>query len=191
MIPTAHTEDAYPLSRLTIRQVTRDDLPGLEWDGEYWKFREVFANLYRNTLSGRSLMWVVVSPDGGLIAQAFVMLKSGERDAADGESRAYVFSFRVREQWQNRGLGSHLMGFVEDDLRNRGYQYITLNVAKGNQGALRLYKRLGYKVIESRPGIWSYRDPDGIVHHVKEPSWRMMKNLSGGSSPLPTRPNRN
>lgn len=180
MISTAHAEDAYPLSRLTIRQVTRADLPGLEWDGEFWKFREMFADLYRNTLSGRTLMWVVESPDGALIGQAFVMLKSGERDAADGESRAYVFSFRVREQWRNRGLGSHLMGFIEDDLRKRGYQYVTLNVAKENQGALRLYKRLSYQVIESRPGIWSYRDPDGVVHHIKEPSWRMMKNLSEG-----------
>lgn len=178
MIPTTRSEDAYPLSDLTIRQVAKADLPGLEWDGEYWQFREMFADLYRNTLSGRTLMWVVVSPDGALIAQAFVMLKSGERDAADGKNRAYVFSFRVREKWRNRGLGRHLMGFVEDDLLRRGYQFVTLNVSKDNQGALRLYKRLGYKVIGSRPGIWSYRDPDGNVHHVKEPSWRMMKNLT-------------
>jgi hypothetical protein len=38
---------------------------------------------------------------------------------------------------------------------------------------------MGYEVIDSCPGIWSYRDPDGIIHHVNEPSWRMLKNLSG------------
>jgi ribosomal protein S18 acetylase RimI-like enzyme len=179
MSPTTRSEDAFQLSDLTIRQVTRADLPGLEWEGEYWKFREMFANLYRTSQSGRALMWVVVSPGGELIGQAFVMLKSGERDAADGASRAYVFSFRVKDKWRNRGIGTHLMAFVEDDLRHRGYQFVTLNVAKENQVALRLYERLGYKVISAQPGIWSYRDPDGIVHHVKEPAWRMMKKLTG------------
>ena len=180
MIPTTRSEHTFQLNDLIIRQVTRADLPGLEWEGEYWKFRQMFADLFRNSLAGRTLMWIVVSPEGELIGQAFVMLKSGERDAADGKHRAYVFSFRVKDHWRNRGLGSHLMGFVEDDLRQRGFQFVTLNVAKDNQGALRLYKRLGYQVIESRPGTWSYRDPDGVVHHVKEPSWRMMKDLSQG-----------
>jgi ribosomal protein S18 acetylase RimI-like enzyme len=191
MIPTTRSEYADPLSDLTIRQVTRADLPYLEWEGEYWQFREMFANLYRSTLSGRTLMWVVEDPDGELIGQAFVMLKSGERDAADGESRAYVFSFRAKEKWRNHGLGSHLMDFVEDDLRRRGYQFVTLNVSKENQGALRLYKRLGYSVTGSRPGIWSYRDPDGNVHHVNEPSWRMIKDLSIGESQQATRLDQN
>lgn len=180
MIPTTRSEDAHQLKDLSIRQVTRADLPGLEWEGEYWKFRQMFADLYRNSLAGRTLMWVVVSPDGEQIGQAFVMLKSGEKEAADGKNRAYVFSFRVKDRWQNRGLGSHLMIFIENDLRRRGFQFVTLNVAKENLGALRLYKRLGYQVIESRPGNWSYRDPDGIIHHVKEPSWRMIKDLSEG-----------
>ena len=179
MVSTSHSQDTYHLLDLTIRQVTRADLPGLEWEGEYWKFREMFADLYHNSLAGRTLMWVVVSPEGALIGQAFVMLKSGERDAADGKNRAYVFSFRVKESWRNQGVGSYLMNFVEDDLRQRGYQFVTLNVAKENTFALRLYTRLGYQVIGARPGIWSYRDPDGIIHHVKEPSWRMMKSLSG------------
>lgn len=167
------------LSNFVIRPVTREDLPKLEWDGEYWKFRDMFANLYRNTLSGRTLMWVVAHQGSGeeLVGQAFVMLKSGERDAADGKSRAYVFSFRVKNAWRNQGIGSYLMCFVEKDLRRRGYEYVTLNVAKENQAAVRLYQRLGYQVTGSRPGIWSFRDPDGNLHHVKEPSWRMMKRL--------------
>jgi len=178
MSTSIHSEDAFTFSDLTIRQVTRADLPALEWEGEYWKFREMFSDLYQASQAGRCLMWVVVSPGGALIGQAFVMLKSGERDAADGKTRAYVFSFRVKEKWRNHGIGSYLMGFIEDDLRQRGFKYITLNVAKENLVALRLYKRLGYRVTSSQPGIWSFRDPNGVVHHVKEPSWRMMKSLS-------------
>ena len=176
---TDFSEKRIRLADLTIRQVTKADLPALEWEGEYWKFRAMFADLYRNSLLGRTLLWVIAAPGGELIGQAFVMLKSGERDAANGKDRAYVFAFRVKSAWQNRGIGSYLMRFVEDDLRQRGFSYVTLNVAKDNLPALRLYKRLGYQVTGSRPGIWSYRDPDSVVHHVNEPAWRMLKNLKG------------
>lgn len=172
--PTGHT---CQLSQLSIRPVTKADLPALEWDGEYWMYREMYADLYRNCQAGRTLMWVVVEPGGELIGQAFVMLKSGERDAADGEERAYVFSFRVKSGWRNQGIGAFLMRFIEEDLRQRGFKLVTLNVAKENQAARRLYERLGYRVTGSRPGTWSFRDPDGVLHRVKEPSWRMVKDL--------------
>lgn len=69
------------------------------------------------------------------------------------------------------------MNFIEDDLRHRGYKFVTLNVAKDNLDAQRLYRRLGYKVIGSRPGKWSYTDHEGKTHQVNEPAWRMMKRI--------------
>jgi ribosomal protein S18 acetylase RimI-like enzyme len=179
MASNTDAETEIPLTDLLIRQTTRADLPALEWDGEYWKFREVFADLFNRSLEGDVLLWIIVSPGGDMMGQAFVALRSGDRNVADGKTRAYVFSFRVKEKWRNRGVGSTLMKFIECDLRQRGFRYVTLNVAKDNPDALRLYRRMGYEVIDSCPGIWSYRDPDGIIHHVKEPSWRMLKSLSG------------
>lgn len=165
------------LEDLTIRQVAEADLPALEWGGEYTKYRRMFANLYQESRSGRTLLWVVALPGGELIGQAFVMLKSSEQDAADGQNRAYLFAFRVKDAWRSRGIGCYLMGFVERDLRERGYKFITLNVAKDNLGAQRLYKRLGYKVIGTRSGSWTYRDHEGRLQHVHEPAWRMIKSL--------------
>lgn len=165
------------LSQLRIRLVTQADLPKLEWGGEYWKFRNMYAELYEVSQTGRCLMWVVEEPGRSIIAQAFVMLTSGDLKAADGIERAYVFSFRVKTFWRNQGIGSLLMHFVEDDLRQRGFKIVTLNVAKVNKDALRLYERLGYQVFDTSPGVWSYRDPDGKLHHMHEPSWRMMKYI--------------
>jgi ribosomal protein S18 acetylase RimI-like enzyme len=164
-------------SSLVTRQVTKADLPALEWGDEYQKYRRMYANLYRNTQSGRTLIWIVETPRREMIGQAFVMLKSDEREAADGETRAYIFAFRVKPAWRNRGIGTDLMAFVEQDLRERGFSFVTLNVAKDNPGARRLYERLGYKVIGSKPGIWSFKDHEGNVQHVEEPAWRMMKRL--------------
>ncbi len=171
----------YPeLESLVIRPVTEADLPALEWGGEFKKYRRMYERLYKDSLGGKTLMWMVESPKGEMIGQAFVMLVSSELDAADGILRAYIFAFRVKPAWRNRGVGTKLMDFIEDDLLKRGFRFVTLNVAKENPGALRLYERLGYRVIGSKPGIWSYKDDQGVVRHVNEPAWRMMKRLNGG-----------
>jgi ribosomal protein S18 acetylase RimI-like enzyme len=164
---------------LIIRQVTQEDLSALEWEGEYTKYRRMFVTLYKESLIGRTLLWVITLPGGELIGQSFVMLKSSEQEAADGQNRAYIFAFRVKAAWRNHGIGRHLMEFIERDLVARGFKFITLNVAKNNHGAQRLYKRLGYKVIGSRSGNWTFRDHEGRLQHVHEPAWRMIKGLHG------------
>ena len=165
------------LKDLIIHQVGQSDLPALEWDGEYLKYRRMYANLYQNTLVGKTLMWITQLPQGEIIGQAFVMLRSSEPHVADGKHRAYVFAFRIKPEWRNMGIGTTLMDHIENDLQQRGFQYVTLNVAKENPGALRLYQRLGYKIIGSQPGIWSFKDHTGTIHHVEEPAWRMIKRI--------------
>ena len=162
---------------IIIRMVTETDLVRLEWEGEFKKYRRMYARLYRNMLTGTTLMWLIEDGQGLVIGQAFVMLKSTEHEAADGTKRAYLFAFRVRPNWRNQGFGTRMMDFIERDLLRRGFSYITLNVAKENPDARRLYERLGYKVTGSKPGVWSYRDDEGNLQHVVEPAWRMMKRI--------------
>jgi len=166
--------------KLKIRPVKKEDLQALEWEGEYRKYRRMYADIFYSTLLQKSLMWVVEMEGSGIIGQAFVILRSTELISAerDGKRRAYLFGFRIREAWRNLGVGSYLMAFVEEDLSKRGYDMITLNVAKENRDALRLYQRLGYKIVGSHAGKWSYIDDQGVLQHVKEPSYRMIKRIS-------------
>ncbi len=162
---------------MVIRRVTEADLPALEWDGEYQKSRLTYARLYEDSKTGNPILWMVETPQGKMVGQAFVMLTSGEKDAADGRERAYIFAFRVRPQFRNRGVGTMLMRFIERDLARRGFSTVTLNVAKENPDARRLYERLGYRITGSKPGKWSYRDDKGQVQRVHEPAWRMEKRI--------------
>ena len=75
-----------------------------------------------------------------------------------------------------RGLFS--VTITENDLLNRGYDIVTLNVGRDNPDARRLYERFGYNVVGDEPGRWSYLDHNGKRHYVHEPSWRMEKSLS-------------
>jgi ribosomal protein S18 acetylase RimI-like enzyme len=75
------------------------------------------------------------------------------------------------------GIGKKIMDAAEEDLRQRGFSYVTLNVGKENLNAHRFYERLGYTAIAEEAGDWSYLDHQGKRRYVHEPAWRMQKKL--------------
>ncbi len=121
------------------------DLKDLEWEGEFKHFRLIYQNTFHRCLEGKALSWVAVHPSRGLIGQVFVQLECDRPELADGKDRAYMFSFRVKPEFRNRGLGSQMLAVLESDIASRSFRIITLNVARENTGALRLYERLGIK----------------------------------------------
>lgn len=166
------------LQKVVIRQAVREDLIGLEWDGEFTHFRRVYADAFHRSQQGLAQIWVADLPDKGIIGQVFIQLICDRHELADGCKRAYLYSFRIRPQYRGSGLGTRVMEIVEDDLRRRGFKSITLNVAKDNLRAQQLYQRRGYKQVAHEPGIWSYPDDKGVWHNVEEPAWRMEKCLA-------------
>ncbi len=165
------------LTGISIRPLGLGDLKDLEWGGEYKHFRLIYQNTYRRCLEGKALSWVAVHNFKGLIGQVFVQLECDRLELADGKDRAYMFSFRVKPDYRNQGLGTQMLAVLEADIAGRGFRVMTLNVARENSGALRLYGRNGYIVVASDPGRWSYPDEKGCWREVEEPSWRMEKKL--------------
>ncbi len=165
------------VSRVKIRPVVASDLPALEWDGEFSHFRRVYADAFQRMANGKTIMWVADLPGTGIIGQVFIQLTCDRDELADGVHRAYLYSFRIRSAYRQAGLGTRIMQVVEKDLVQRGFEYVTLNVAKANVDAQRLYFRHGYYVVASEAGIWNYPDQYGVWHRVEEPAWRMEKKL--------------
>lgn len=173
-------ENGALLDAVTIRNVQKSDLPGLEWDGEYRHFRRVFADAYERAQMGFSVLWAadLPAPGPGIIGQVFIQLTCDRPELADGNQRAYLYSFRMRAAYRGKGIGTQILEVVENDLQERGFRAVTLNVARDNYSAQRLYSRHGYRIIAPEPGKWSYPDEYGIWHHVEEPAWRMEKRLA-------------
>lgn len=165
------------LHKITIRHIQRSDLPALEWDGEYKHFRRVYADAFTRFEKGQSILWAAEHTDHGIIGQVFIQLICDRPELGDGHCRAYLYSFRIKPDYRGQGLGTRILTVVENDLRQRGYDYVTLNVAKDNPDALRMYQRNGYKVIAHEPGVWWYPDEHGDWHQVREPAWRMEKRI--------------
>lgn len=165
------------MPHVRIRPLLESDLPALEWDGEYAHFRRLYAEAFQRMQKKLAAHWVADLPGAGIIGQVFIQLSCDRPELADGRNRAYLYSFRIRPAYRSQGLGTLILNTVENDLRRRRFRSITLNVAKDNYAAARLYQRVGYVIVAHEPGIWSYADDDGIWHHMEEPAWRMEKRL--------------
>ncbi len=163
---------------VTVRQVRAEDLPGLEWEGEYSHFRRLYAEAYRRSQRGLSVLWLAELAGQTIIGQVFVQLTCDRPELCNGIDRAYLYAFRVRPAFRSLGVGALLLRTAEEDLLGRGFIYVTLNVGKDNPRAQAFYKKHGFTVVASEPGRWSYIDQNGRVRDVVEPAWRMEKRLA-------------
>jgi ribosomal protein S18 acetylase RimI-like enzyme len=169
--------DTSLLEMVVLRHVRQEDLPALEWEGEYKHFRRLFADAFKRSQRGESVLWIAELPERGVIGQLFIQLDGIHSGLADGYNRAYIYGFRVRPEFRGEGVGSLLLTNAEADLQKRGFRTVVLNVGRDNPGARRLYERYGYQVVAAEPGVWSYLDDRGRLRQVNEPAWRMEKQI--------------
>jgi ribosomal protein S18 acetylase RimI-like enzyme len=162
---------------VTFRLARQEDLPKLEWYGQYTHFRPLFRRTFREQLQGHRLM-IVADCSSFPIGQIFVQLRNGENRMIRPGQRAYLYSLRVMEMFQGKGIGTQLLAEAEAIIHSMGYHSTTLSVAKDNVKARRLYERVGYHVFGDDDGRWNYTDHRGLVRHVHEPCWLMEKYLT-------------
>ena len=62
----------------------------------------------------------------------------------------YISNIGVLPEFQGRSYGTQLMAFAETKAREAGLSKCSLSVDEHNEGALRLYERLGYKIVFSK-----------------------------------------
>ncbi len=164
-----------------IRPATPDDLPGLEWFGQFWRYRNLFRHTYEEQKAGRRLM-LVADLNGFPVGRLFVQIGPANPLYADGWSRGYLYSLHVMTPLHGQGIGTQLIRTAEHLLTEHGYTWATIAAAKDNPRARRLYNRLGYVCFHEDPGEWSYIDPDGVKHQIVEPCWVFEKRLTEEST---------
>lgn len=165
------------MEEVIVRHVRAGDLTALEWEGEYTHFRRLYFEAFRRSQRGLSVLWVAELPSRGLIGQVFIQLQCDRPELCNGLDRAYLYGFRVRPEFRSMGLGTLIMETVEQDLVERNFRFLTLNVARDNVDAIRLYRRHGFHMVAPEAGDWQYVDDKGRLQDVHEPAWRMEKSL--------------
>ncbi len=161
---------------LCIRHADERDLASLEWEGEYIRYRRVYKEAMSEARKGRRVI-LVAEVGKELVGQIFVNFHSTWRNTRPGILTGYLHSFRVKPQFRNQGIGRQLIETAERLLIEHGFGQVVISVAIENEGALRLYKKLGYAVLRKDPGRWSYLDHLNKVRHISEPAYILRKSL--------------
>lgn len=159
-----------------LRLATYEDLPKLEWYGQYTHFRALFRRTYQEQLQQRRLMLVADCNDFP-IGNIFIQVAGGEQRYSDGRRRAYFYSLRVMDMFQGHGVGTSLIREAELLATQYHLRWATIAASIDNPRARRLYERLGYKVIAEDDGKWSYRDHENRIRYVHEPCWVLEKRI--------------
>ncbi|MED3986921.1 GNAT family N-acetyltransferase [Peribacillus simplex] len=79
----------------------------------------------------------------------------------------YLDTVSVDPNFQGKGIGSALIQYVEGYAKNKGYPRVSLVVENENEGANRLYSRLGY--IEMKAISISGHEFRYMVKEIEEP----------------------
>lgn len=165
------------LPRIRIRTALDDDLPSLEWEGQYSHYRKAYQRAMKEAEAGRRVL-MVAEVGGQVVGQLFIVLAGGHVEYADGVASGYLYAFRVRPSYRNQGIGTQLIREAERILLERGFVRAVIAVSKDNAKARRLYERLGYQVFSEDPGLWSFVDHQGRLRSVEEPAFLLQKRIA-------------
>ena len=66
--------------------------------------------------------------------------------------RVFLYEIVIDERQRGHGFGSLAMRLLEDEARRLGANVVALHVFTHNEGAIRLYQRLGYQTDDSGKG---------------------------------------
>lgn len=114
--------------------------------------RQNFLHEIRNNPFSSNL--VVRSEAGKVVAYANVWV-------VDRELR--INNVAVHEASRRQGYGAGLMRHLMDRGRDRGCIWASLEVRPSNLPALRLYEKLGFRVVARRKGYYSDTREDALV----------------------------
>lgn len=84
---------------------------------------------------------------------SLLSLKEGRED------EYHIASLAILPEFRGYGIGSKLIHYAEDQAKLNQYNKCSLTVKKENKQALKLYKKLGYKIVNSieKPSFSLYR----------------------------------
>ncbi len=116
------------------------------------------ARRLRRMLARGSCALLAAVDREGVAGYALVLLRRGG-------SRARLYAFAVRASARRRGLGAKLLAAAERDAARRGRRWMTLETARDNESAIKLYRSAGYR-LESSLGPY-YEDGSPADRFVK------------------------
>ncbi|GAK29989.1 ribosomal-protein-alanine acetyltransferase [Weissella oryzae SG25] len=134
--------------KFVLRPATRDDIAEmilverLAYAGDEPWAEEIFYDLLSQPHN--SLFILLREPEtNSLAGYVIASFRPGIKDV-------HISNITVAPDWQKRGLGTFLLSYVMTVAHQIKFRRVSLEVRVSNQGAVSLYKRLGFEIVRTR-----------------------------------------
>lgn len=154
---------------LTIRDLTRGDLPSCTWAGSARHLAQLGKTLERARRD--EVGYLAVCPPSGL------PVALGGVDYVLIPGAGTLWQLAVYGPLQSCGIGTLLIGAAGQRIRDRGLHRAELGVEECNTRARALYERLGYVAYGSKPESWDIDAEDGSTVRYETVCTLMRKEL--------------
>ena len=131
------------IKTMKIEKLAVHDLFRLTELFEYNNAEQMISECTRDIQNGSIDIFVLYENDV-LIGELHVMYENDDENFAIRGKRAYLFAFRVRKDYQNKGYGTYLLKTVLTLLKGDGYYEFTVGVEDDNSRAIHMYQALGF-----------------------------------------------
>ncbi len=140
----------------TIRQAKLYDVPAIsriEEDsfGSPWSAAEITKDV---TSKDGNIYVAVIESDGETAGYAEMRTVAGE---------AQIYNIVIDKAFRGRGLGEELLRHLIDRAKESGCSMMTLEVRGGNEAAMELYRKLGFREVGRRAGYYSAGGEDAVL----------------------------
>lgn len=105
--------------------------------------------------------------NGKIISECTAVLDKSIVQNSDGlvdEKTAYLSAFRTNTEYQGKGYFSKIFKYMIEDLKNRGYERVTIGVEPAEKKNKMIYNKYGFsKHIKDAKSVY----PDGTIVDVE------------------------
>lgn len=124
------------------------DLIIKKWDCEIKKHNnsKLWIQLKKESLKNLDTRIVYMGLlNGEIITEATAIVSEHDfnmqnKDGLIGDKKVYLTAFRTNKEYENKGYFSKLYKFMENDLKKRGFKYVTLGVEPCEIRNIQIYK---------------------------------------------------
>ena len=140
---TEQTEQNHRAGKVRTERLQAKDLRILTELFDYNDAEQMIRECARDISDRKADIFVMYDRDT-LIGELHVLYESDNENYAVRNKRAYLYAFRVRREYQNKGYGTRLLRAVLADLHEEGYSEFTIGAEDDNEKALHIYHSMGF-----------------------------------------------
>lgn len=144
------------MQNIEIRQAKLYDVPALV---------RIERDSFDSPWSADEITKDVTSDDGSIYVAVALMgdERAGYADMRIIKGESQIYNIAVAPEFRKQGIGEALLDHMVRKSEELGLSIITLEVRAGNEAAMALYEKMGFRKVGTRPGYYAKGSEDAVL----------------------------